>query len=183
MYNYARILHSVSRVLEICEYSDQLKNTHFQECIKSLLIIVWQRKSQGHHNYVALRKNATERQRSARNLRAKQAEFLGVHKISTHNCIEKTNPGALKLCGIRRSAIYIYTYIYILEVLRASLSVYRFGRCFGVVIVPVIYMKPFLHQLHVFNFSPAWVYYLQTFIFTPNRKNNDKNEFIDQKNI
>ena len=27
----------------------------------------------------------------------------------------------------------IYIYIYILEALRASLSVYRFGRCFGVV--------------------------------------------------
>ena len=63
--------------------------------------------------------------------------------------------------------IYIDTFIYILEALRASLSVYRFGRCFGVVNVPVIYIYIFPEH----------------FYLTPNRKNNDKNGFFDPKNI
>ena len=48
------------------------------------------------------RENTTERQRNDRNLQAKRAEFLGVQKIATRNCIEKTNPGALELCSVTR---------------------------------------------------------------------------------
>ena len=50
-----------------------------------------------HHNYVPLCENNTQHQRSVRNLRAKRAEYLGVHEIATHNCIAKKKPRGIKI--------------------------------------------------------------------------------------